>query len=279
MSLEPATVALRLRSGTWMRVGRSWARGAQGRGRGPIELVSLAAGLGIWQIVSISEPHLVPGLQQIASAARAAASSGTLWSNIGDTMRDLAIGFAISLAAGLVLGVAMALSPSVAKAVDMYVGWMLAVPEVAVIPFLVAALGYGYTTRIVVVIVFAFPVIVQRVMLGVQHVPLQLVDMARSYEVPRAQYLRKVVVPASLPSIMVGIRLGFARSMLGIVAAGFLIQLFGLGGSVYLAEQQFQVPNMFFYVLVIIVISLLATRLIQRLDRVVTHWNVDAGRG
>lgn len=270
--------ATRKPTGQQRRISRQWSRGAPtSRVRGIVELSSLVAGLAIWQGVSVSQPHLLPGLQHIASAARQEAGSGELWSQIGVTMRDLGVGLAISLVVGIALGVATGMSAAVAKAANMYLGWMLAVPEVAMIPFFVAALGYGYTTRITVVIVFSLPVIVQRVLLGVRRVPRPLADMARSFEVSRAQYIRKVMLPAALPSTMVGIRLGFSRAMLGIVAYGILIQLFGLGGRVYFYQQNFEFPQMFLYLLVIIVISLFITRLIQRIDRIVTHWNKDAG--
>lgn len=260
------------------RLARRWSRGsATSRTRGLIEICSLVAGLVVWVFVSHSQPHLLPSLQRIALAARQEGGSGELWSEIAVTMRDLGVGLAVSIAAGLVLGVAMGMSAAVAKAANMYLGWMLAVPEVAMIPFFVAALGYGYTTRVVVVIVFSLPVVVQRVLLGVQRVPRALKDMARSFEASRSQYIKKVMLPAALPSIMVGIRLGFSRAMLGIVASGILIQLFGLGGRVYLYQQNFELARMFLYLLVIIVISLLITRLIQRIDRMVTHWNQDAG--
>lgn len=260
------------------RLVRQWSRGAAtSRTRGLVEICSLLAGLVVWELVSRSQPHLLPSVQRIASAARREGASGELWSEVGVTMRDLGVGLVISLSAGLVLGVAAGMSAAVAKAANMYLGWMLAVPEVAMIPFFVAALGYGYTTRLVVVIVFSLPVVVQRVLLGVQRVPRALGDMARSFEVSRSQYIKKVMLPAALPSIMVGVRLGFSRAMLGIVASGIFIQLFGLGGQVYLYEQNFDLARMFLYLLVIIVISLLVTRVIQRIDRMVTHWNKDAG--
>ena len=88
--------------------------------------------------------------------------------------------------------------------------------------------------------------------------------------------LRKVILPGVVPSVFVGARLGFARSMLGIITAGFFLQLYGIGGAIYNFEQQLDVIQIFVYLGVLVVISIVVTRIIQYLDSRFTPWNRSA---
>jgi sulfonate transport system permease protein len=240
------------------------------------ELAALLVGAGIWEAVGKGYPLQVAPPSQVWSAGVKLARSGELGGQIAVTLRDLFIGFAFAMLAGVLLALLMGLSRLVAHIADMYLYWLLSVPEIALIPFIVVLLGYSAVARFVVILVFALPVITQQVMEGVRAIPENLLDMSTSFEVTGWRRLTRVIVPAALPSIMVATRLGFARSILGVVSAGIFMQLFGLGGRIYFYQQQFEVADMLLYLLVVVALGVIGTRVIQWLDRRVTHWTSSA---
>jgi NitT/TauT family transport system permease protein len=237
------------------------------------EIGALIVGIGIWELIGRGDPQLIPPADQVWSAGAGFARSGALWREFGVTLRDLLIGFAVSMVAGVLIGLAMGLNRRVGRIADMYLNWMLAAPEVALIPFYIVVFGYSSTARLLVIVIFALPVIGQRTVEGVLNVPMPMRDMASSFEVTPWHRVVKVVLPATLPSIMVAARLGFSRSLLGVVGAGIFIQEFGLGGQIYFYEQNFDLPAMFLYLVAVIVVALVGSRLIQWLDHRVTRWN------
>jgi len=242
------------------------------------ELAALLVGVAAWEAVGRHYPNLIPPASKVWSAGVGFGKTGQLWRELGVTLRDLFIGYAITMAVGVLLGVLMGLSRRFGRIADMYLNWMLSAPEIALIPFFIVVFGFGSNARMVAIAVFALPVIAQRTAEGIINVPKELIDMARSFQVSRLATIRRVILPASLPSIMVAARLGFARALLGVVAAGIFVQQFGLGGQIYYYEQNFDLPSMFVYLFVVIVLALVGSRGIQWLDRRVTHWNTGANR-
>jgi NitT/TauT family transport system permease protein len=242
------------------------------------EVGALIVGLLIWEAVGRGYPHLIPPVSQVWTAAVRYAKSGELWIQLGVTLRELFIGYAATMIAGVILGLLMGLSRRVGRIADMYLNAMLSAPEIALIPFFIVVFGYSDIAQLVVVMVFALPVIAQRTVEGVLNVPQELLQMSRSFEAGRLRTLARVVLPASLPSIMVAARLGFARALLGVVAAGIFIQEFGLGGQIYFYEQDFDLPSMFTYLLLVVIVALAGARGIQWLEQRITHWNTGAAR-
>lgn len=240
------------------------------------ELAALAVGVGIWEAVGKGYPLEVAPPTKVWSAGVNLAGTGELGSQVAVTLRDLFIGFAAAMVAGVLLALLMGMSRMASHIADMYLYWLLSVPEIALIPFIVVLLGYSAVARFVVILVFAVPVITQQVIEGVRGIPPNLLNMSTSFEVTGWRRLTRVVVPAALPSIMVATRLGFARSILGVVSAGIFMELFGLGGKIYFYQQQFEVADMLLYLVVVIALGVIGTRLIQWLDRRVTHWTSSA---
>lgn len=240
------------------------------------EVAALLVGVGVWEAVGKGYPLLLASPDQVWSAGVRLAQTGTLWHEFAVTLETLFIGFAVAMAVGVPLGLAMGLSRAVARIAGMYVYWMLSTPEIALIPLIIVILGYGPVARFVVILIFALPVIAARTMEGVVSVPAVLHDMARSFQASGWHRLTRVIVPGALPSLMVATRLGFARSLLGVVSAGILMEAFGLGGQVYFYQQNFDLAAMLLYLVAVILVGLAGTSAIQWVDRRVTRWNTGA---
>lgn len=236
------------------------------------EVGALVVGVGIWELVGGTHPLLLATPGQVWSAGVKLSSSGALWRELWVTLAFLLIGFAVAMAAGVLLGLLMGLSRAVARIAGMYLYWMLSAPEAALIPFIVVLLGYGTVARFVVVLLFALPVIANQTMEGVVSIPAGVLDMSRSFEVSGWRRLTRVIVPGALPAVMIAARLGLARSLLGVITGGILMEQFGLGGQIFFYQQAFQLAPMLLYLLTVIVLGLVLTRLIQLLDHRIMRW-------
>lgn len=242
-----------------------------------LQVAALAIGVIVWQLVGFAKPHLVAPFSTVAVTAGQLARSGSIWGPVGQTLGELLLGYLLALAVGIPLGIAMALNRAVEKAADMYLGWLLAIPELAMIPFFIIAFGVGLAAQLAVVVAFALPVIVQNTLAGVVSAQPSVLEMASSFELNRRQVVTKVLVPGALPMILVGARMGLARSLLGVIGAGFFIQLFGLGGMIYYAETTFDLGAMFLSILLVVIIAFAASLAVQAIDRRLTFWKGDAG--
>lgn len=242
-----------------------------------LQLAALTVGVIVWQLVGTAQPHLVAPFSTVALTAGQMARSGSIWSPIGQTLGELLLGYLLALMVGIPLGIAMALNRDVEKAADMYLGWLLAIPELAMIPFFIIALGVGLAAQLAVVVAFALPVIVQNTLAGMMSAQPSVLEMARSFELDRSQVVTKVLVPGALPMIMVGARMGLGRSLLGVIGAGFFIQLFGLGGMIYYYETTFDLGAMFLSILLVVMVAFASSIAVQEIDRRLTFWKGDTG--
>lgn len=239
------------------------------------EVAALLCGVVVWQIMGMLNPHLVASFTRVLGGGLKLAQKGVLWTDVQVTVVDMLVGFLGAVLIGVPLGCLMGLNQGVNRIAEMYLNWLLAVPEVAFIPFFVILFGLGVESRLMVVFVFALPVIVQNTRAGIVSVSTSLVEMGISFEVPRWDQVVKIFLPGSLPLMLEGIRMGLGRSLMGVVAAGFFIQMAGLGGMVYLFQNNFQLGRMFFGVLCIVIVGLLASRAIQAVNRRLTRWKKD----
>lgn len=241
-----------------------------------LQIAALLLGIVIWQLVGEAKPRIVAPFTTVLSSGLDLGRSGELRDIIGSTLGEMMLGYLIALAIGVPLGVAMALNPAVERSADMYVGWLLAIPEIALIPFFIVAFGVDLAAQLAVVIAFALPVVVKNTLAGLVSVDSALLEMAVSFEVSRRQIILKVLLPGALPMIMVGARQGLGRALLGVIGAGFFVQVFGLGGLIYLSQTTFRLGSMFFGILMVMIVAMAASIALQAVDRRLTFWNKDA---
>lgn len=240
-------------------------------------LVAIVAGLAIWECVGLAVPKLVPSVQSLAAHlwhdTVAPSHLFPLWPTIGATLLDVLFGYVVALAVGISIGVIMGSSRTAERIIDMYLYWALAIPELALVPLYVVLFGFGTTSRIMLILTFAVPVIAQRTAVGVKNAATYH-EMATSFECRTGSLIRRVIVPAALPSVLVGARLGYGRSMLAVIAAGFLFKLFGIGGSLFVLEEKFLTAQVFVYLGTLMVINISILQLIRWAERRLTHWTV-----
>ena len=150
------------------------------------------------------------------------------------TLQAFGIGMALSLTVGITLGFLMGRIRAVGEVMGMWVNIFESSPLTAIVPALMALLGFGLPTMVVTVFLFSVWVIALDTQVGVTHVNPSLLEMGRSFGASRRQMLGKIVFFAALPEILAGVRLGLIRGVKGVIIGQLLIAIVGIG---YLFER------------------------------------------
>jgi ABC-type nitrate/sulfonate/bicarbonate transport system permease component len=193
--------------------------------------------------------------------------SHTLLSGLVETLAVLVPGFLIASILGLVLGVLMGRSNLALQILDPYVTIFYNTPRVALIPVLLLWLGVGDTLKIVIVVLAAvFPVSVN-VTAGIRDISAQFTEPARSMNATEGQLLWKVILPATLPYIMAGLKLGLGRALTTVIVAEFFVSLSGLGGILHAASSTYQMAKMFAPAIILAAMGITIDGLLTYLER------------
>jgi ABC-type nitrate/sulfonate/bicarbonate transport system permease component len=165
----------------------------------------------------------------VARAAAALMTSGELARHGWVSLQELAIGFALAMACGVGVGLALGCSRVLSGLLDPLVMALHATPRVALLPMLVVALGVGMASKVAAVFLGAiFPIIVNT-QAGVRHVDALWVRATRAFGARPVQVVAKVLLPATLPAVMTGLRLGFGRGVVTLIVAEMYVSLAGVG--------------------------------------------------
>jgi NitT/TauT family transport system permease protein len=164
------------------------------------------------------------------------------------------------------LGLMLGAFPVLRDLLDPPVMAIYATPQLALLPIFVLWLGIGMASKIAVVFLGAVIPIVVNSMAGVRQVDRTLVVAARSFCATRRDVFVKVILPASLPAIMVGIRLGLSRAVLGVVVAEMYVSQEGVGNQIMRLGSAFRVDRLLVYVLIVSVFGLAATTAARKLE-------------
>ncbi|MHB2022447.1 MAG: ABC transporter permease [Mycobacteriales bacterium] len=227
-------------------------------------LLSLVILLGIWQFVTWAghlNPELLPSVSSVAVDWVHLVADGELGSALANTLGNLFIGFGIAVVVGVPLGLAMGIMRTLRFAIDPYITVLLSTPFVAFVPVLIVWLGIGTKILIGAAVLFSFPLIVANVQAGVRTIPRSLLEMARAFETSGLQILRKIVLPGSLGSVLVGLQQGLSHAVKGVIIAEMLTSSHGLGGLVITYGDSFRAGPLLAVVLTALVLVLLSNGL------------------
>ena len=182
------------------------------------------------------------------------------------SLTEFALGFSLALVIGVSGGLLLGMFPVLRYLIDPPVMAIYATPQLALLPIFVLWLGIGMASKIAVVFIGASIPIVVNSMAGVRQVDRPLVLAARSFCAGKRDVFIKVILPASLPAVMIGIRLGLSRAVLGVVVAEMYVSQEGIGNQIMRLGSAFRVDQLLFYVLLVSAFGLGATTAARKLE-------------
>jgi len=237
----------------------------------PAWFLRVAGGLAlavIWETAGqMSDSLLLPRFTETAAALASLTASRELWAAFWISNQALLTGFAASVVIGMPLGIALGRSPALDRWVDPYIHLLLVVPTTALIPIIFMLSGPGLLTRAVVVSTFALPIVMQCARTAIRQVDPRLRDIARSFCATTTQEWRTVILPAAVPGLALGVRLGLARAVEGMVVVELLLVAVGVGGLLLDFQGRFDAPRVYAVILVVMAEAALLSHAGRRLER------------
>lgn len=241
-----------------------------------ITTISLICALILWEIFGRNiNPIFGSYPSAIAVAFWHLAVSGQLWSALADSLRPFVVGYALAIIIGVPLGLFIGSFRTAEAALGIYLTAGYAMPLVALVPLLVLWLGLGFAVKAAVVFLMAvFPICINS-WLGVTAVPKTLIEVGKSFVAPDWVILRRIILPATLPYIMAGIRLAVGRAVVGMVIAEFFTTISGLGAVIINSANNFDTATMFVPIIILMVMAIGLNSFIGWVERRVAPWQAE----
>src|SRR6185295_13577596 len=220
--------------------------------------------------------QILPAPRLVAQTLAELVASGELLVNTGISLARVAAGFLAGALLGLGLGAAMGLSRRVEQYVHPLFNALNQVPVLGWLPLAMMIFGIGESLKVVIIAQASLVPIAINVFEGIRRVPRQYVDVARVFEFSRAQFLRKVVFPATVPSLFVGLRYGLTLAWLSLVTVELLASSEGLGFLIVWGRQLFQLDLVLAAILSVGVVGLALDQGLAKLEARLLHWRPTA---
>ena len=235
--------------------------------------LSLVIGLAAWEIAgrNTSAAFMVPFSATVVRLWQLIID-GEFLGQLLESAKLFATGFAIALAVGVPLGMLLARVRAVRIGIEPYLMIIYATPLVALIPFILSMMGFGFAPKVLVVFLFAvFPVIYNTVE-GARSIRPELIEVAHSFRSSEWALWREVMLPYTLPYTMTGIRQAIGRALVGMIAAEFFLSSTGLGQLIMGASQNFDTGGVFASIFVIGLIGVGLMRIGLMIERHFARW-------
>ena len=220
-------------------------------------------------------PFFVSQPSAVAAALSRAARSGELGHNIAVSFREFVAGYGLSVVAGTLAGALAGRFRTVEYALDPFLWFLYSAPLIAFYPIFVLWFGLGVPTVIALAFLLSFPQIAASTLNGFQNVNPGLIRAARSFGATEADLLWKVILPASVPMMIAGLRLGIGRALMGVVVGELFGATAGLGYSISYYGGLLKTTDMIASLAVIVVLGVLCTQGLSALEARFDSWRVD----
>ena len=235
--------------------------------------ISLLAGIALWEIAGrlTSAAFMVPFSETLVRLWQLV----TTWEFIAQFLNSAKLfltGFVLALIVGMPLGLLLARARVLRVGIEPYIMTLYATPIVALIPFILSLMGFGFAPKVLVVFLFAvFPVLYNTVE-GARSIKPEMIEVAKSYRSSEWSLWREVMLPYTLPYTMTGVRQAIGRALVGMIAAEFFLSSTGLGQLIMSASQNFDTGGVFASILVIGLIGVGLMRLGLAIERHFARW-------
>ncbi len=204
--------------------------------------------------------------------------TGELQHHMWISFIEFAIGFVIASVAGILGAALMAASKVLRDFLDPWISGLYSTPVIALSPLFILWFGIDIPSKVAIIIVtVVFPVLINTY-IGLTTTDRNLVEAARSFGTTTRQLYIMVRVPAAMPFIVAGLRLGVARGLVGVVVGEMIGARAGLGYLIIVSAQTFNTAGLFLGVIILALAGVLAVELLKVLERWQAPWrNVDTG--
>ncbi|MDD9266109.1 ABC transporter permease [Paenibacillus sp. GCM10023248] len=229
----------------------------------------------LWQIfgsLGIVSPTLLPTPYAIWQAFYDLLISGELYMHVKISIWRAAIGFLIGGSLGLGLGLLVGLFRKFEQTVDPSVQMLRTIPHLAITPLFILWFGFGEFSKVLLIAKGAFFPLYVQTFLGIRNVDSKLFDVARVLEFSKFKQITKLVLPAALPNILLGLRLSIGVAWLGLVVAELMGSSEGVGYLILDARQFSQTAIVFVGIIIFAFVGKGSDSLVRILEKKLLKW-------
>jgi NitT/TauT family transport system permease protein len=241
-----------------------------------LKVGSILAGLIAWQFLSdvvIRDSSLIVSPITVARTAYDMLFvTGELYPHLLASSQIFVYGFALAVVVGSALGFLMALSPLIRDYVNPWMTMLYSTPRIAFAPVLLLWFGIGAGSKVAIVFLgCVFPILIN-CFYGMRVVNREYVELARSFRFGRWALFIKILLPASVPFLLAGIRLAVGRGLTGVAIAEWFGATEGLGYLIFFAGQTLNIPTLFVGVAAFGILGVAGFEAVKIVERYATPW-------
>ena len=235
-------------------------------------IISLAVAIALWVVASIAWPLVFAGPQRVIAALVSKVKSGILLEHIWASLSRVLSGFAIAFVVSIPVAFLMAWYDPFRHVVEPWIQFIRNIPPLAYVYLIIAALGIGQVSKVTVIFIAAFLVMVITIYQGVKGVDVTLIKAARVLGARQRDIFFKVTIPASTPFILVAARLGLSTSMTTLMASEIVGGDKGIGMMIQQASGWYQMDVVLMGVILLGIIGICFEKIVKFLERRFTGW-------
>jgi NitT/TauT family transport system permease protein len=232
----------------------------------------------LWQLLlmaGIGDRRFIPAPSDIALRYWEMLRSGELETNALVTLWRVFAGFFIGSIPAIAIGLLMAMFRPVRIFFDPLIATLFPIPKIALMPLLLLAFGFGNASKIALVVIAVFFPVVINTYVGAANIERIYWDVAKNYGASQSVIFRRIVFFGALPMIFAGLRIALSVSFIVLVAAEFVATKTGIGYLIWNSWELLQVDVMFVGIVTVGVLGLIATVILQEIERKVIPWKTE----
>lgn len=229
----------------------------------------------LWQLAGstgLISAQFLPTPLSIARAFTGLLVTGELTHHLGVSMGRAGIGFLIGGVLGLLFGVLTGLFRSVEYVLDPSVQVLRLVPHLAIAPLIILWFGFGEMSKVVIILIGSFFPLYINTFMGIRNVDNKLFEVSRVLGFSPYQKLRRLILPAALPGILLGLRLSLAVAWIGLVVAELIGSQSGIGFLINEAKQNSNTEVVFVGIIIFAIVGKLIDSLFRIIERKFLFW-------
>lgn len=230
----------------------------------------------MWQIAANKGAvniQLFPSPLKIAQAFVKSVGNGKLQENILISLQRVVIGYIYGAVLGIVIGIILGLSKKTYRLFSLVLEILRPIPIIAWVPVLIMILGIGELSKIIVIMIGSFWSIFLNTYDGIRNVDVKYLEVTNMFMKTRLETIFRVMLPASLPGIFTGLRIGIGSAWISVIGAELIASSAGLGYMISYSREMAQPANMYVAVFVIGIIGYLINALLKLIENKALKWN------
>lgn len=233
--------------------------------------------LGAWELVprvGLISPVILPPFTGVAVRAAGLVAVPATLQAFGITFGLAALGFAIAMAGGVVLGLVIGSNRFLEAVADPFVATLYSTPKSMFLPIFILVLGFGHLTEMLFSVLYGFFPIFLTTVAGIRQVKHGLVIKAHSLGASRRQVYTKVILPSIVPTVFNGIRIGLNFTLLGVLLVEMIAPQTGIGTLMLIARDTLNSQDLMAYILLTALVAILLNRWLLRVEDRLSRWRV-----